>query len=265
MDDDQARARQLLGVGRAATADEVRAAYMDLVKVWHPDRFGSDARLREKAERQLRAINEAFALLAADVAPPPRRSPAASPVRVPQAGTKREPRAASTPARAPSGGGSAGASIGWVAFGVLVLAGLFYSYANPPAAPPGASPSPAATAAPASRVRATRAAPSEPQFGPATVVPASPSDYTGQLSAEETKALMLACSDKQVNGDVYQKCLAEQVEDAKAAPKPDYSDKERQRASVERECEAAKARGPAAYRNCQSTELSSRPTDPKPN
>ncbi len=33
------------------------------MKVWHPDRFGSDARLRLKAEEKLRQINEAYRVL----------------------------------------------------------------------------------------------------------------------------------------------------------------------------------------------------------
>ena len=36
---------------------------MDLVKVWHPDRFQGDSRLREKAERTLQGINEAYEAL----------------------------------------------------------------------------------------------------------------------------------------------------------------------------------------------------------
>lgn len=44
-----------------ASAEDVKAAYIDLVKVWHPDRFhGESSRLREKAERKLKEINEAY-------------------------------------------------------------------------------------------------------------------------------------------------------------------------------------------------------------
>jgi hypothetical protein len=48
---------------RGATRSEIKEAYRDLVKVWHPDRFGSDLRLRQKAELQLKLINEAYRVL----------------------------------------------------------------------------------------------------------------------------------------------------------------------------------------------------------
>jgi hypothetical protein len=42
-------ALKILGLEQGATPDEIKQAYRDLVKVWHPDRFGSDVRLRSKA------------------------------------------------------------------------------------------------------------------------------------------------------------------------------------------------------------------------
>ena len=50
----------VLGVSSGATAEETRLAYLDLVKVWHPDRFSHDLRLRRKAQEKLADINEAF-------------------------------------------------------------------------------------------------------------------------------------------------------------------------------------------------------------
>lgn len=52
-----------LELDERATPDDVRRAYRDLVKVWHPDRFAEDARLREKADRKLAAINAAYEAL----------------------------------------------------------------------------------------------------------------------------------------------------------------------------------------------------------
>jgi len=52
-----------LGVAPDATWEEVRQAYIDLVRVWHPDRFQSDARLLEKAGKKLQYINEAYLTL----------------------------------------------------------------------------------------------------------------------------------------------------------------------------------------------------------
>jgi uncharacterized protein YecT (DUF1311 family) len=51
----------VLEVTEDATLAEIRTAYRDLAKVWHPDRFGSnDERLRKKAENRLKAINDAY-------------------------------------------------------------------------------------------------------------------------------------------------------------------------------------------------------------
>lgn len=51
-----------LGVRSDATPEEVKQAYRDLAKVWHPDRFdGGDTRLRQKAEEKLKVINDAYA------------------------------------------------------------------------------------------------------------------------------------------------------------------------------------------------------------
>ncbi len=43
-----------------ASEREVRQAYLDLVKVWHPDRFESDPELRLKAQEKLKVINAAY-------------------------------------------------------------------------------------------------------------------------------------------------------------------------------------------------------------
>lgn len=51
---------QTLGLEAGATFGDVQAAYRDLAKVWHPDRFPNDDRLREKAGEELKAINDAF-------------------------------------------------------------------------------------------------------------------------------------------------------------------------------------------------------------
>jgi len=48
-----------------ASLAEVREAYIDLVNVWHPDRFIQNPRLRQKAENKLRNINTAYEKLTA--------------------------------------------------------------------------------------------------------------------------------------------------------------------------------------------------------
>jgi hypothetical protein len=52
-----------LGLGPDASWDDVNQAYKDMMRVWHPDRFQSDDRLRKKAEEQSQRINHAMAEL----------------------------------------------------------------------------------------------------------------------------------------------------------------------------------------------------------
>ncbi|HLY16442.1 MAG TPA: J domain-containing protein [Bryobacteraceae bacterium] len=54
---------QALGVSPDATWEQVRQAYKDLVRVWHPDRFQNDPQLRERAQQQLRKVNDAYLAL----------------------------------------------------------------------------------------------------------------------------------------------------------------------------------------------------------
>ena len=52
-------ALQTLGLGSFASAAEIESTYMTLVRVWHPDRFQSDPKLRWAAEEKLKEINAA--------------------------------------------------------------------------------------------------------------------------------------------------------------------------------------------------------------
>lgn len=63
MNDELDKYYELLGVAPGASAQELKEAYRDLAKVWHPDRFSHDPRLREKAQEKLKEINEAYARL----------------------------------------------------------------------------------------------------------------------------------------------------------------------------------------------------------
>jgi hypothetical protein len=51
---------RLLDLDPGASDEEVKRACRDLTKVWHPDRFGNDPRLRHKAEEKLKAVLEAY-------------------------------------------------------------------------------------------------------------------------------------------------------------------------------------------------------------
>jgi TonB family protein len=50
----------ILEVAPGASSDEIKQAYRDLSKVWHPDRFSNDPRLQEKAEERIKQINLAY-------------------------------------------------------------------------------------------------------------------------------------------------------------------------------------------------------------
>lgn len=63
MIDERERCLELLGLKPGASAQEVKAAYRDMAKVWHPDRFAHDPRLQEKAQNKLKEINEAYEAL----------------------------------------------------------------------------------------------------------------------------------------------------------------------------------------------------------
>ena len=54
---------KILEVKRGASYKEVRNAYIDLMKVWHPDRFHGEPELREKAEFKVKEINHAHDVL----------------------------------------------------------------------------------------------------------------------------------------------------------------------------------------------------------
>jgi hypothetical protein len=58
--DDADRYYKVLGLEPGASPEEVKQAYRDLIKVWHPDRFAHDLRLQEKAQEKLKEINEAY-------------------------------------------------------------------------------------------------------------------------------------------------------------------------------------------------------------
>ena len=54
------RAFEILELHHAATEAEARQAYKDIVNVWHPDRFCNNPRLKQKAEKKLKEVNEAY-------------------------------------------------------------------------------------------------------------------------------------------------------------------------------------------------------------
>jgi hypothetical protein len=65
MDDTTLKAYRTLELEPQATLEEVKAAYKDLVKVWHPDRYQHESeRLKRKAEEQLKQLTWAYERIA---------------------------------------------------------------------------------------------------------------------------------------------------------------------------------------------------------
>jgi hypothetical protein len=91
---------RILGVGPDSSPQQIRQAYQDLVRVWHPDRFQSDARLQQIAQEHLREINQAYAELK-DYRPPapPRPAPPAPTAETTQPTAQVPPRPTYAPPR----------------------------------------------------------------------------------------------------------------------------------------------------------------------
>jgi hypothetical protein len=51
---------EIFDLAPETSLEEVKKAYRDLVKVWHPDRFHDNQRLQKKANEKLSEINEAY-------------------------------------------------------------------------------------------------------------------------------------------------------------------------------------------------------------
>ena len=54
---------EILEVDKDTPPDKIREAYMDIINVWHPDRFSNNPRLKEKAESKVKEINVAYETL----------------------------------------------------------------------------------------------------------------------------------------------------------------------------------------------------------
>ena len=57
------RCFEILELNPDASIDEVKQAYKDLVNIWHPDRFPTNPRLKQKAEKKLKEVNQAYETL----------------------------------------------------------------------------------------------------------------------------------------------------------------------------------------------------------
>lgn len=77
------RCYELLGVRPGVSVQELKSAYRDLAKVWHPDRFAHDPRLQQKAQEKLKEINDAYEQLISEKTPGRRVPPTTAKQRRP--------------------------------------------------------------------------------------------------------------------------------------------------------------------------------------
>jgi hypothetical protein len=62
-EDPRASDHEILGVEPHASPQAIRQAYLDLVRIWHPDRFPNASTFRHDAELATKRINEAYEAL----------------------------------------------------------------------------------------------------------------------------------------------------------------------------------------------------------
>ena len=63
--DDILQCYALLGIKHTATPEEVKKAYRNMAKIWHPDRYTDNPVLKAKAEAEIKKINQAYAAIKA--------------------------------------------------------------------------------------------------------------------------------------------------------------------------------------------------------
>lgn len=274
-------ALDVLALRPGATPSEIKEAYRDLVKVWHPDRFGNDLRLREKAELQLKLINEAYRALQTN-------SGRAS---APSAGAKSAPGGAYWQPYAPSPiprnahGKSHGnvTAVGWIYRGlglavILLVAYLITEHTpmqsagsspnsvsqQPAGVPDGQAPETARGGPVVHATNATGAA--VRQKGGSSKDPGLRQFRVRSLSAGETDKLESLCSrQRQLSGQAaYQSCLKAQLAVmTDPAGKPELSALSKaERESIESVCSAAKRLGPDSYNRCETQQVASLAAEP---
>jgi Domain of Unknown Function (DUF1080)/DnaJ domain len=129
--DEVTRSYQLLGLKAGSSEGEIRQAYRDLVKVWHPDRFSHDERLQLMAQEKLKDINGAYEFLLAKLF---KDGIALESDSVPSSETEAVPEDAPQPERTPAAARKRFAL--WAACGagmlILLFAGLLIYHGRGP-------------------------------------------------------------------------------------------------------------------------------------
>lgn len=248
-------ALRALGLEPGASADEIKQAYRDMVKVWHPDRFGSDTRLRAKAEERLKEINEAYRTLEAANFGPGKATEErpAEPVNQPPVSY----------AYSPAHAHGRTQRFGLYAASALLLAAIVAFVVHQVTVTVGANPQPQpavqSTSAPVQK-------PAHPHR------PASEGLKTGasgfqvwDLPQADSDRLQLACSAHPAGSEGYRNCIAAQlraIQRSSAPPQMTGLDTGEQEAA-EMACAAARnSGGLSAYNHCLRQQVAAVAAEP---
>jgi len=243
-------ALDVLSLGPGATAAEIKEAYRDLVKVWHPDRFGTDPRLRQKAEEKLQQINAAYHVLQSQSRSKPNERCTASTVKAAHSKQK-------VPSRRRYAWPSVVSrfhrnSVLWVCWlgSMIVFAAVLIALRH--RAPPTTEAPETHTQVPDDVRHEIKPSPEAPSVPPKAAARMSHAASQGfrvrELSDAEAAQLESACPKTMRDSAAYQVCVAAQL----GASQPDLSTLSADdRAGIESACRNTKIQnGSAAYNRC---------------
>lgn len=200
------RRLRVLGLDSGASLQDVERAYHDLVRVWHPDRFQHDERLRARAEEELKKINSAHDALvkhfankmrgarreAAPPPPPPPPRPRQATPPPPRSAQPQPQKPAQKPAQSVSTPVGRTASTGpakvlfvtvCCAVALMIVYGVISSSSGPPYSYTGATES-----LPPSSAQSAPSAALPTGFWAAIVASIPESESAGQAEAEQMRS-----------------------------------------------------------------------------